>query len=915
MESNSQPARVFSGNGSPGNRCLVRHWLTVFSLVILASPLVAQNDEAVKAPKGLPGYRIRYPLRVVGDDAIFKRPSQSIIARLPTGGWLRPDGGDVAVQSMSGEPLPTTVLSHHPTGDTLIQFKRNQNDRFYWAYAVSSNAPPAAASVAQEGLSVEFRQWPGDLIDSWTSVVGGLTKSETVLGNAFVGQVLQNCNPARPNNPRNFAASYRGYLNIKQAGTNSFIVNADDAAFLFIDGYKVFERAGSNLPITGSIPLSYAKEMFLTAGVHPFEVHHVCGNNPSARGSCTLLWRPPGAKHSEFIPPGAFAQPLLAEVTDVEDGAGTGVAFTWGVDDTLSSEGVTLRLARFEAQGRIRDPNQLHWDFGDGCKATGQTVNHIYFKEGSYQVTLKSAPDLPAFTRVVYMWTAPHPMSPHSLSSATKIISKTDWNGWDMQRINTMFDFLLISEQPDRWPMVEKLGRHLLAQPDADPKRRVLFYTSLMQALAEQGRGNESIKLLEQSRLEFSKLPTLQVEITAKAAEIYWAYMKDFKEASRLYEKLISENRGLGIPAIREAAIRWGDLFTEAGDLTRASERYKLARTLGGDKFQASANTDPLQQGVLLRVAEQKLRTGDVRQSRQLLKDIELKFPEQKLEGLYRFLRAEADRYAGRYEEAIRNYEVLIKLDQWSSFRDRAFFGLADCYYRMETFEKCLPWLDAIKTSYPKFYEKQKLPEYRRIINERLARIQSAKEEADKKNGNGQAETADIAFRGFITGFEPDSKLQPGQPEGFRFIPMLGIMGPHVGLIQGMTSVINFGYQKRLRNMMATGNYWVEFWYREQMEYVMVPGANPPTFTLALMGSDGTCNPDGGSASVPIERTFGQWRKVGARMKSPVSQDGALRISINSFYGMMQFDGLAILPVSDRQNDSLRSFIEGSQTQ
>src|SRR3989440_7921519 len=46
-----------------------------------------------------------------------------------------------------------------------------------------------------------------------------------------------------------------------------------------------------------------------------------------------------------------------------------------------------------------------------------------------------------------------------------------------------------------------------------------------------------------------------------------------------------------------------------------------------------------------------------------------------KLEGLYRFLRAEADRHAGHYEAAIRGYEFLLKLTQWAGYRDRALHG------------------------------------------------------------------------------------------------------------------------------------------------------------------------------------------------------------------------------------------------
>src|SRR5262249_35005279 len=152
--------------------------------------------------------------------------------------------------------------------------------------------------------------------------------------------------------------------------------------------------------------------------------------------------------------------------------------------------------------------------------------------------------------------------------------------------------------------------------------------------------------------------------------------------AAKIYQTILEEHRRLEHPNLRLTAIRWGDLYAAAGNIVKAAELYRTANTLGGEKFQATGQTEAITRGALLRIAEQKLRSGDIRQSRQLLERIELDYPEQKMEGLYRFLRAEADRHAGRYEEAIRNYEFLLKLAQWAGYRDRALYGIADSYFR-----------------------------------------------------------------------------------------------------------------------------------------------------------------------------------------------------------------------------------------
>src|SRR5262249_10876336 len=150
---------------------------------------------------------------------------KTVTARLPTGGWLKPDGSDVALQTASGKIVPVAVLSHDPAGDTIVQFPRNGNDRWYWAYAGSDKPPPARGTPAPEGLTFEVRDWAGENLDSWPQVLAGLKKSEKIIGNGLTANIIQNCNPARPDQPRKFAVSYRGFLNIKKAGVYRFFLN------------------------------------------------------------------------------------------------------------------------------------------------------------------------------------------------------------------------------------------------------------------------------------------------------------------------------------------------------------------------------------------------------------------------------------------------------------------------------------------------------------------------------------------------------------------------------------------------------------------------------------------------------------------------------------------------------------------
>jgi tetratricopeptide (TPR) repeat protein len=854
-----------------------------------------------KPPAWLDGFRIRYPLRVVGDPAAYTT-SKTVVARLPTGGWLRPDGSDLVVQTAAGKEIPVAVLSHDPAGDTIIQFQRNGNDRWYWAYAVSAKAP-VKAERAPEGIVLELRDWAGDNLDSWPKVLEGLKKSEKIIGNALVSEVIQNCNPARPDDPRKFAASYRGYLDIKKDGVYRFFVNSDDAAFLFIDGFKVCERTGANTHVVGQIPRkSIGVDVQLKAGVHPMEVHHVIGSNPAATGCCALMWIPPGPAGWSWVKRDAFVHPVYAEPAGLEQAGGAqAAAFVWGVDDSLTFSGSSLYLVRFEAVGTIKDANQLVWDFGDGTTGTGRSLTHVYFKSGSYPVTLRSADGLPAFRHTVHAWQAPVPTSPFSLAKAIKLLAAAEWQKFDSARLKQMFDFLLVCEQPERWPLLEKVAQRLLTEKDIDPKVRLQLHTALMEAMAEQGRGRDALQLVEPALKEFARLPSLQVGLKLTAAEIHRRHLKEPAEAGRLYQDIVETHRRLEHPNVRLAAIRWADQLAESGEMAKANETYRLASSLG-ERAKTTAQGDAITRGALLRIAEQRLRNGNIRESQQLLQRIELDYPEQKLEGLYRFLRAEADRLGGRYEEAIRNYEFLLKLTQWAGYRDRALYGIADSYYRMGNFEKALIWLDTVKESFPRFFEKQKLPAYQAVIEGRLKRAKAAP-------GAGSA----VGFTGFHTGFEPEEKQAFGELNSLSAEPGLGIAGPYVCRLEEVPVARSSPvYRLALTNLTSEGTYWIEFWHRETALGSSIGHLLNPLLQAYLYGTGTDLNPDGGSAvNYNLERTYGPWRKFALKLKTPVTQDGRLDLYFYYGVGIMDIDGLSIVPVSDRQNDTLQSFIEG----
>jgi len=760
----------------------------------------------------------------------------------------------------------------------------------------------------KEGLTVEYRQWSGDKLGSWAEVVDGIAKSDNILGSSVVGEVVQNVNPFRRSDARNFAASYRGYLRVDKPGVYSFCVNADDAAFLFINGYKVYSRTGSNPPFAGSVKLySIGSDILLEAGVHPFDVHHIVGNTPGARGLCSLLWLAPGSKKWEFVPREAYSPAMLARPVAIDAFDGRQIAaFDMAMDDTLSSDGVSLYLARLEAQGQITDAGKLQWQIGR-LSRTGRSLRHLFFREGDYEVALQSHAAIPPFRRRCHVWTPPVPTSPLALTQAVRVLRTIDVRKLEPAELNDAYHFLSICQQPDRWPVMEKLCRHLLAQPKLDLKYRASLYASLMRSMAEQGRGQKALELLDDAVAEVAQVPTLRASLMLEAANIDRDLLRDFDAADGLYAQIIDQQRRLRHPIVRQAAVAWGDMFVEGDDLARAGEAFHLARGLGSVGVLGQADDDPVKRGALLRVAEQQLRAGNVRQTRRMLQKIEDEFPEQKLEGLYRFLRGEAERNAGRYERAIRNYEVVLELPQWASYRPSALFGIADSYLRMGDVQKSLDWLSDLAEEFPDFLKQKHLANYVKDAESRLAPANvGARGSAPDATGQDASSPSGL-FVATGTGFEPGEIGPTSLPASWSRLPALGI--------SGACTVGGFGAATvpapRLREVSPQGALWVELWYRTTLAHP-IGGPTTLSFTAAVNSDRGEKMGEASTFGLP---TFGRWHKTAFRLPNPGTREADVTLYASTSHGHLEIDDLRVWHVTDQQDDALRTFIEGADPQ
>ena len=343
-------------------------------------------------------------------------------------------------------------------------------------------------------MTVEVREWDKEPLTSWAVVRAALDKQKVVT-NGIVTEPIQKGNPGRPDLASQFASSYRGHMNVEKEGTYRFVLNADGASFLFIDGFKVFERPGDNRVFPSGHKVSeiekIAGKVDLKPGVHAFEIHQAIGPS-QGQGTMAMLWIPAGDKSFVYMPQKNMVHPLYARVADAEFLPGAeGAYFVYGVDDTLEVSGLKLFLVRLEAHGNFKDPSKLVWDMGDGTKRTGRTLMHCYFREADYPIALQGG-TLPAFRQRFRVWPEPGEISPLSLANAVDTIAAMEWQKLDVGRIREIFAFLQVCEQPNRWALMDNVAQFLLTQKDIELDLRSQLYVARMESLMHMGKAIEA---------------------------------------------------------------------------------------------------------------------------------------------------------------------------------------------------------------------------------------------------------------------------------------------------------------------------------------------------------------------------------------------------------------------------------------
>jgi len=110
----------------------------------------------------------------------------------------------------------------------------------------------------------------------------------------------------------NYVAAYRAWITCPREGQYMFALDADDRAFIVVDGRQVLIGGNRSLPPR---PFQFRRLARMEAGLHALTFYHM---QRKAALRSRFAWRPPGAGKIRVVPPSVFVSHLPARVVALE---------------------------------------------------------------------------------------------------------------------------------------------------------------------------------------------------------------------------------------------------------------------------------------------------------------------------------------------------------------------------------------------------------------------------------------------------------------------------------------------------------------------------------------------------------------------------------------------------------------------
>jgi len=651
-------------------------------------------------PWHLPGWQAR---------AVVEIPTPTTEAGVDTAGVrilcqgkARSDGGDYRVLDAAGKPVPFQLMFHDAGRYSLISFRAVDPKQRYFVYFGNPKAersaeqvianpalgsgPPRAAWVPKYGFVLQTIQRPESdnpqTVADMTKLIEG---SKARYGARYQRRVADGYNSFGPSDY--YISIYRGWINIPKAGKYQFCTVSNEASFSFLDGKELIHWPGRHTVDRGSRGEVNAL-VELTAGLHYLEYYH---EEVTLEQMAYLGWRP-SADAGAFspIPESIYTAPHHAVVMHSEDAKGALAVFEPVITDSVwpaeRAEGQWTRC-RFQAAKNAAVPagTTYEWDFGDGQKASGAEVEHVYLSLGEYSVMLTAkGPGVTSTTSwPLLIFEIEHVTDqfkegrPKDYAKLARTYDRTKLDAAGLRELAYLF---AESEEPAEALQVAKLFVQRFPQAKAGEKGRI---RRLMADCAlRQGKGSVEEAIANYQASLTAEMPAAEkldvlsrlirlVGIERKMPDKAGPLLAQVEETIKNAPRIDAETRA----AYRRAIIAAGDVLLWQNKLAGARELYGKAERL--TRIPISSQVRAARIGAYPNSLREYIGGGSFGAALDLVDRWDEAFPTEKVKGHTFFWRGKILALRGQPQDAERYLQLALRLTVGADFESEERWLLA----------------------------------------------------------------------------------------------------------------------------------------------------------------------------------------------------------------------------------------------
>ena len=654
----------------------------------------------------------------VSESALTKLPGEDIgVFTMFTGGLTLPNGSDIRVVGPDGKERPVRILQVGPGDQVRVAFSLTRSQRYTVYFGPKD--PKDVKKSAVEPLKEIQR---GVLLETWAFEGGGintLSEVQTVFANAkkFLGADFQpniwlGVNPFGPENK--IARRFTGWINIPaaQEGDFGFSSDSSDASFILIDDQLVVSNGGGH-GVAGGVRKEDedSKGVRLKGGFHKLTYLHVnMGGDPVSLAA----WRLPGAAKRDWkvIDPKFFAPVGVARVGPLEQyGQGQTLDFTAASAGETYAGGTYYQRMSFKASVNTGAKPECVWDFGDGQTARGDSVEHVYLKNGQYTVTVtagKGATPLTRTNRVFVQrpWARVHLDELDPLVKHIEIVKKYDYGKLPPGQAAEVIRMMELAERTDD---IIQAGKAMIASGKSDTPDLERAMPVVNKAMRSKGLYADAAALHIKA-IDLAKDHATRAMVKTMAGQnlLELRDQKSLDRAMELFEDTIRRHSAASTtPYIREANIGRGDIFRFRKNAEQARRAYRDAGVLGG---QGMINFELVRGGYARHIEEylrMAARTKNPAEAKQLFADAQdnvakwaYTFPADKMDGYWSLLKVQTDIATGQFAEAILECDTLVSVSPTSNYGAQLLMIQSQLHERLKEPAKAKAALERIVEQY-----------------------------------------------------------------------------------------------------------------------------------------------------------------------------------------------------------------------